>query len=180
MRYIRRHRAGRDTRACCPRDGSLRIDQVFDYNGNGCAGYRHEPESDSWRITKLPHRHRLYFYFQSCNILRTVAAIAMSGPSHLRRKEKINGRDYDGCVCPQGSDSDDKASRADCPTTPFRIVSARSNRDTVLWSGGSQRQRVEGRLQTLPPLSDRKQHHVLSRGKGSTQSLRHGMSSRSK
>jgi hypothetical protein len=48
-----------------------------------------------------------------------MAAIAMSGLSHLRRKEKINGRDYDGCVCPQGIDSDDKASRADCQQRLF-------------------------------------------------------------
>jgi hypothetical protein len=116
-------------------------------------------------LQKLPHPHRLYFYFQSCtssklHILRTMAAIAISGPSHLRRKEKINGRDYDGCVCPQGIDSDGKVSRADCPTTPF--VSFPLDPTVTPCSGaaagGGKALKADYRLSL--PLSDRKQHHV--------------------
>jgi len=80
-----------------------------------------EPESDSWLIPKLSYPHPLFFIFK-LYILRTVAVIAMSGPSHLGREETINGRDYYGCVCPLGIDSDGKTSRADCPATPLRIV----------------------------------------------------------
>ena len=38
--------------------------EAINYNENSCPGYRHEPESDSWRIPKLSHPAAPFFIFK--------------------------------------------------------------------------------------------------------------------
>jgi hypothetical protein len=134
---LHRRRVSHDSRACCRQDSSLRSEPILQLQRKF--------------LRRLSSRAGVPIHgaFQSCrtlmhsssysklHILRTAAVFAMSRSSRLRREETINGRDYYGCVCPLGIDSDGKTSRADCPVTPLRIVPGWPNRDTVLRSGGS-------------------------------------------
>ncbi len=100
---LHRRRACHDPRPCCRQDGSLRSDQVLTITTKILAP------------AIVTNRSPIHGAFQSCrtllhsssssklHILRTVAVIAMSGPSHLRREEIINRRDYYGCVAPPGN-----------------------------------------------------------------------------
>jgi hypothetical protein len=86
-----RRRACHDPRACCRQDVSLLAPAI------------------------VTNRSPIHGAFQSCrtllhpssssklHTLRPPAVIAMSGPSHLRREETINRRDYYGCVSPPGN-----------------------------------------------------------------------------
>ena len=56
-----------------------------------CAGYGHEPESNSWHIPKLSHPHTLCSP-SKLNMLRAVAVIAMPGPAQSSSKKGKNQR----------------------------------------------------------------------------------------
>jgi hypothetical protein len=106
------------------------------YNENSCAGYRHELESDTWRIPKLSHPHALFFIFKVTHSKDRGGICHVQVQSSSKRGNNQRKRLLWLCV-PLGIDSDGKTSRADCPATPLRIVPGWPNRDTVLRSGGS-------------------------------------------
>ena len=149
------------------------------YNENSCAGYRHELESDTWRIPKLSHPHALFFIFKVTHSKDRGGICHVQVQSSSKRGNNQRKRLLWLCVPPRNRFRwQNVEGRLPSNASSYR---SRLTPAVIRCSGVAARwgQSVECRLQTLPLLPDRKRDQVLSRGKGcSTQSLPYTVSHR--